>query len=119
MNDEEFADVIRNADDKTIWEAFGRELQDAAHGTDADFAGFTFVYNPDHYEYMVEELNTDADLSKCFGIGNRITGGSRESVSSTPIAKQADAFAVFRASRSRVVVDTVRRRVADAIDSDY
>jgi len=118
MNDKEFADVIRNADNETIWEAFGRDLQDAAHDTDADFVGFTFVYNPDHYEYMVEELNTDADLSKCFGVVNRIPGGSRESVSSTPIAEQADAVAVFRASRSGVVVDTVRRRVADAIDPD-
>lgn len=121
MNAHDFADDLRNADDPTVWEAFGRELQDAVDKTDAAFVAVGLSVEPDALHYARHELRNVADVDgfrSAIGVGARQSAGDRSAAESLPIHDVADATVVFPASWNEATVDKVRDAVADAIDPD-
>lgn len=115
----DFADELRDADDPTVWEAFGRELQDAVDKTDAPFVAIGLTVNPDALHYARHELRNVADVDgfrSAIGVGVRQTADGRDAAESLPIVDHADAAVVFPAEWNEATVDKVRDAVADAID---
>lgn len=123
MNDtlsaHDFAAELRDADDPTVWNAFGRDLQDAVDKTDAPFVAIGLSVEPDALHYARHELRNVADADafrSAIGVGVRQTADGREAAESLPITDAADAAVVFPADWNEATVGKVRDAVADAID---
>ena len=105
------ADAVRATDDRTAWEAFGRETQRRV--SDVEVGRYAAVA----YTLSVEAYAADMDLSRCV-VPAVVWGVTDKAYAYDRLGDVFDAVAVFHTGAAGPYVDGIRKKVADAIDPE-
>lgn len=117
---EQVTEAVREADQQTVWEGFGREMADAATSHPQVDGS---VIDDDELQWAGFRLNVAASRFGYLGRGvgetihpeHRQFGGSKEGLLQNAVAQEAEYYAVIRLNQYPTV-DVVRESVVEALE---
>lgn len=113
--DEMFAQEIENLSDEDLWKLIGKEMQKEAREMDAEYIGFSLSYSAQRYFYNIDNLRREVDIANHLTFVYKQGGYDAVDLSENAVAQESDAYVVFPASSSAVVLETVREKIPRAI----
>lgn len=106
-DNEDLAQEIRAAEEREIWNGFGRDIQDAANKGEFEYVGLLLRASP-------TSLDRGKDVGSAVSVAHRLEGDDAEKLASQLSGRGP--YIVLPARRSAAHVDKIRREVSDAIE---